>query len=293
VIDLSCWKVTDKEGGMTLLAFLREKFGPSSPFSVKALKRAIDGKWCTLNGKVEVFSSHRLKTGDRVKLDLAGLNPPQLQTGLPILYEDEDLLICNKPVGLVAEDPAFNAKLPQYQGRLSLVHRLDKETSGVIILAKNSSAKKAMIGLFFQREIHKMYMALVDGQIKGSKGRIDRDIGKKKAYQGTTIYQVVDKGKGESALTFWQCIRKNKMFSTLLCEPITGRTHQLRVHLSSIGHPILGDLTYGLHFRCPLTFKRHLLHAYSIAFTHPISKKEIKVIAPIPLDFKPRNGDWK
>ncbi len=281
--DQLTWVVIAQEEGMTLLSFLRLRYSSKPSISVKALKSLVEAKCCTINGRIETFSSHPLKKGDRVRLDTQEVKK---QLSVAVLYEDEDLLICNKSAGLVSDNRSFNQKLPQYKGCLELVHRLDKETSGVIILAKNAKCKELMMDLFAKREVHKAYMALVDGLIKGDSGRIDSNIGLKRQYQGRSVYQVVEKGKGQVALTFWKCIERRGAFSVLLCEPVTGRTHQLRVHLSSIGHPILGDIEYGHHFRCPLKCKRHLLHAYSISFVHPIKGAELKVIAPVPLDIK-------
>ena len=278
--------VVSSEEGMTLLSFLRHHC-PDAP-SVKAIKRAIDGKCCRVNGRTETFSSHPLKKGDRVRFDLSGISSQaELQKPtLKILFEDEVLLICNKPAGMVSENRSINQALLQYSNKLLLVHRLDKETSGVLIIAKEAAIKEKMIALFKDHEVRKLYLALVDGPVKKEKGKIDNYLGKKGSYQGQTIYGKVDPQKGQHAVTLWKCFKKAKAATLLLAEPVTGRTHQLRVHFSQMGHPILGDVQYGKTFTCHLNPKRHLLHAYSIRFIHPLNKKEIEVIAPIPSDFK-------
>ncbi len=276
------WAVTSEEKGMTLHAFLRKKC-PQAP-SVKALKRAIDGKYCTVNGKVETFSSHPLKVNAKVALDCRALKIKPMTVRLLALYEDEDLLIVNKPAGLVSDYQALSQKLPDYQGKLELVHRLDKETSGALILAKSRLIKERMIALFAEGLVHKLYVALVDGVIKTDSGKIDNYLKRTAQSVGQAFVQVAEAGKGQRAMTEWSCLARGESASLLLCEPVTGRTHQLRVHLNMIGHPILGDLHYGKHFRCAWRPERHLLHAYSIRFPHPTQDKEIEVTAPVPLD---------
>jgi len=257
---------------MRLLQFLREKC-EGAP-SVKAIKRAIDGKACTVNDRIETFSSYPLKADDVVVLDKSALTP-QKSFKIPILYEDKDLCIVNKPAGLVSEHIVGE-----------LVHRLDKETSGVLILAKTAKAKQKMIALFKEREVRKLYLAIVDGHVDKDSGKIDNYLGKKHAFQGQTVYGSVGEKKGLRAITFWKVLRRGKTASLLSCEPLTGRTHQLRVHLSEMGHPILGDIQYGKKFHCPFKPQRNLLHAYSVVFVLPSTGKELKVTAPIPVDFK-------
>ncbi len=278
--------VLASEEGMNLLSFLRLHC-PEAP-SVKAIKRAINGKYCTVNGGIETFSSHPLRKGDKVRFDLLGLSRSAKteKLRLAVLYEDEVLLICNKPAGMVCENRIFNQLFPQYLEKLLLVHRLDKETSGVLILAKEPGILKKMISLFKQHLVRKLYLAVVDGKMKKEKGKVENCLGKKGSYQGQTIYGAVDPSKGQRAVTLWKCFKSVKAASLLLAEPITGRTHQLRVHFSLLGHPILGDAQYGKMFTCQLSLKRHLLHAYSIRFIHPLNKKEIEAIAPIPSDFQ-------
>lgn len=275
------WRVLRREAGMRLLQFLREKC-PDAP-SVKALKRAIDAKLCTINGKVETFSSHILKENDQIVFQLL---PSKAKEKISILYEDEELLILNKPVGVISDRRLLNRHFPQYRQKLRLAHRLDKETSGVLILVKNPSAEEKMAALFKERKVHKIYLALVDKPVKQEKGVIDNYLGKKHSYQGQTIYGAVDKKRGQHAITYWKCLKKTKEASLLQCEPHTGRTHQLRVHLNEMGHPILGDTQYSKQFYCSWRPRRNMLHAYSVTFIHPSTGKKIHVIAPIPADFK-------
>jgi 23S rRNA pseudouridine955/2504/2580 synthase len=280
------WRISKKEAGMRLLQFLREKC-PEAP-SVKTIKRAIDGKLCTVNHHIETFSSYILEENDIVILDKNAFEKRKtvLETKIPVLFEDKDLLIINKPAGLISENRALKTCLPNLKETLELVHRLDKETSGVLIVAKTHQAKEKMIALFKVRGVRKLYLAIVDGVLNKEEGKIDNFLGKKRAFQGQTVYGSSEKNKGVRAITFWSCLSRSKTASFVCCEPLTGRTHQLRVHLSEMGHPILGDAQYGKKFICPYKPHRNLLHAYSVVFIHPITGQEIKIIAPIPADFK-------
>ncbi len=273
------WRVSHKQAGMRLLQFLRDVCSEAP--SVKALKRAIDNKLCTVNRHIETFSSYTLQENDDVALPKDAFD--EAIKKIPTLFEDEDLLIVNKPVGFVCEASELKR---HFKTKMELVHRLDKETSGVLILAKKAKIKEKLMEQFKQRVVRKVYLALVDGTVKKDEDLIDNHLGKKHCYQGQTIYAAVDSKKGQRAITFWKCLKRGKEASLLSCEPRTGRTHQLRVHLSGIGHPILGDVQYAKRFRSTLRPKRNMLHAYSISFAHPTTGKEVKVVAPIPADFK-------
>ena len=275
--EMRQWRVTPQEAGMRLLAFLREKKG--QPSSVKALKRAIDGKCCTVNGQTKTLSSHCLRSEDLVTLNSFDTAPI---TRVGVLYEDEDLLVIDKPSGLISEERYLAPLLPT---RAELIHRLDKETSGVLLLSKNKEIQEAMIALFRKREIRKSYLALVDGSVTEPQGKIVTSL-KKRSRHGQVFYEVgVRKGPRDEAITLWKCLKKRAQASLLHCELITGRTHQLRVHLNWLGYPILGDTHYGEHFRCRLAPQRHLLHAHILCFTHPRTGKRITITAPLPEDF--------
>jgi 23S rRNA pseudouridine955/2504/2580 synthase len=271
------WRVTPHEAGMRLLAFLREK-NRDAP-SIKSLKRAIDGKCCTVNGQTKTFSSHCLKSNDLVTLN--SLQAPPLH--LSVLYEDDALLIVDKPAGLICENRYF---APLLHTKAELIHRLDKETTGILLLAKNREIQEAMLSLFRQRAIRKHYLALVDGCVSESQGIIKNSLKKKSSVmQGQVFYEVCAHKKFNEAITHWKCVKKARGASLLLCELVTGRTHQLRVHLEWLGHPILGDTHYGKHFRCRLNPQRQLLHAHSICFSHPKTGKPLEILSPPPADF--------
>ena len=267
------YKVSPTHHGMKLLAFLREKCTEAS--SVKALKRAVDGKQCQINRRVEFFSTHQLSQGDLVELILR--EEKKEKTAPTALFEDEDIIILNKPPHTVSSPNDLGLAY-------DLVHRIDKDTSGVLVLAKNADAKEAMEQLFLKRKISKFYLAVVDGVIKNEEGSINHFLVKKWEYEGAVIYGKGKKGDGQNALTYWKCLKKGNTSSLLFVEPITGRTHQIRAHLKNIGHPILGDWQYSKDFTCSFHPQRQMLHAYSIEFVHPTTKKFLKVIAPVPQD---------
>jgi 23S rRNA pseudouridine955/2504/2580 synthase len=271
------WRVSKQDSGVRLLQFLKENCKEAP--SVKALKRAVDHKLCTVNGQIQTFSSYQLQ-----EKDLVALSPAAFEKKEPlestVLYEDADLLLIHKPAGRLSDLKDLKQK------GCHLVHRLDKETSGVLILAKTIKAKEQMLELFKERLIRKLYLAVVDGVIEKEEGVVDNYLGKKSGYEGQTVYGAVPSSRGLRAITHWKCLSRGKTASLLCCEPRTGRTHQLRVHLSEMGHPILGDRQYAKKFRSSFHPSRNLLHAYRLTFKHPRTGKLLKVVAPIPLDFK-------
>ncbi|MCI0382038.1 MAG: RluA family pseudouridine synthase [Chlamydiae bacterium] len=273
------WKVSHKEHGMKLLPFLREKC-EAYP-SVKSLKRAIENKCCTIDGKVEFFSTHPLSKNQIIELRFS--EEKQQRISPKILYEDEDLIIFDKPAGLITKLENFIEIGSNEEWQL--VHRLDKETSGCLILAKNGKTGKKMGELFSLRKVKKGYLAIVDKKINQDEGTIDQYLVKKAEYDGGSIYGPSFIKKGKKAITNWKSLQKQPFASLIFCNPVTGRTHQIRAGFTSIGHPILGDWQYAKNFACKYQPKRHLLHAYELQFLHPISGKLITVHAPIPDDF--------
>ncbi len=272
--------VSSEEHGYSLLAFLEKK--SQGAFSLKKIKKMIDEKKCKVSGRVEFFSSRKLAEGDRVEIEFSkenGVSRPSLKR--EVLFEDPDFIVINKPAGVICVEEEFlhlGAKL---------VHRLDKDTSGLLLLAKNLRAETMAKKLFLERTIEKKYLALVDGKVPGKRGIIDNYLGKVGGYEGQTVYGSVSSQEGKRAITEWTVLETNKASSLILCDLKTGRTHQIRVHLSSLGHPILGDHQYAKKgFACLYNPSRHLLHAWKLLFIHPKTKKEISLVAPIPADFK-------
>lgn len=285
------WIVLAEESGIKLQAFLKSKLGA---ISARQIKQTVDAGNCQVNGKVERFSSHLVGTGDRIvffkpKLAITSSHSKSIPFDSParILYTDNELVIYDKPAGFSSEDPRllFFIQLISSPTAL-LVHRLDRDTTGVLIFARDKAIAEAMFAIFKQRQIKKTYLAIVDGVVKPAQGIVDNFLGKISIYQGQTLYGAMSKEKGGLwARTVWKRKKIGQEASLIVCHPETGRTHQLRVHLSSLGHPILGDHQYGRSFTCTFRPQRMLLHAYEIAFENPVTKQPVIVVAKLPADF--------
>ncbi len=165
-----------------------------------------------------------------------------------------------------------------------LVHRLDKGTSGVLLMARTLPMKKALEALFKKRESRKTYIALIKGDLRKDQGTIDNRLSKKGTFHGQTLYGSAP--KGQIAITHWKILEKRKGKSLIELHPETGRTHQLRIHMAGMGHPILGDLQYGRNVSFPEDINRLCLHAYRLSFIHPKTKKKVQVTSSLPTLFQ-------
>lgn len=280
------WMVTSQESGSKLLSFLTQRL--AGQYSARFLKRAIEHNGCQINGRPERFASTLLGVGDHVSLRLEQASLPVSQQVEPqrILYEDDGLLVYDKPPGVASDEQGILKLLHPYAPSVRLVHRLDRETTGVLILAKQAFVFEQLVEQFKQLNVHKRYQAIVDGVCVQSKGIIKNYLGKKQAYAGQTLWGAVKASQGLYACTEWQLLKAGNQASLVVCFPQTGRTHQIRVHLAEMGHPILGDFQYGKQFVCAYQPPRLLLHAERIQFNHPVTGKPLEVIAPLPDDFK-------
>lgn len=282
------WEVTQQESGMKLLPFLQQKLA-SQALSAKAIKKLLDNKRCSVNGRCERFASFPLGLGDTVSLELdlsRASSPTPVFDPQRVLLEDDALLIYNKPSGVNSEDPRFLKSLKRDLPYLALAHRLDRDTSGVLVLVKTSGAEKKMRQAFEKHLIKKTYLAIVDGDPVRSYGRIENYLGEIRRTQGQVYWGVVPEEKGQIAITEWTCEQRGNNAALILCVPKTGRTHQIRVHLNSLGHPILGDFQYGKSFRCPYRPRFHLLHAETLILPHPTTGKMLSISAPLPEHFE-------
>jgi 23S rRNA pseudouridine1911/1915/1917 synthase len=273
-----------------------------SAHSRAALQRAFDAGLVRRNDAV-IAKSAELKAGDRIDFSLPEVVPAELKAvAIPIdvLYEDEHMLAVNKAAGMVVhpgvgtgEDTLVHALLAHCAGGLSgvggverpgIVHRLDKETSGVLLVAKNDQAHRGLSEQFAGRQLRKEYLALVSGVPRLKSGVIDRAIARHPVHRER---MTVGEG-GRPARTDWEVIETfGDQAALLRCRIHSGRTHQIRVHLKSIGHPLLGDETYGWkqHPRLPVP-ARVMLHAERISFLHPITAQSLDLHAPLPRDFQ-------
>lgn len=252
---------------ISLLQFLKEK----TKLSGREIKRALDEGVCRLNGQIERFGSVKLKVGDKVLFRLPKHTENKV---LSYLYQDPFLTLFNKPSGAVS-----TAEKGHY-----LVHRLDKGTSGVLLMARTLPMKKALETLFKKREIKKVYIALVKGVPRKEKGTIENKLGKKGSFHGQTLYGASQ--SGQKAITHYKVLEKKKGYALIELHPETGRTHQLRVHLAELGHPILGDLLYGRDITFPKEIDRLCLHAYRLSFLHPKTGQKVEGTAPLPQIFR-------
>ena len=287
--NLRQWVVTENESGQKLQVYLSDRLDHS--VSLKQIKRAIENNACTVNGSRERFASRKLIAQDVVVFFLPQLLIEKNRENIiiskyNILYEDSEVLVYNKPSGISSDESGLFAILIKNYPELIMVHRLDKETSGAILFAKSKKSQMTLIKAFREKKVKKEYLAIVDGILEKSEGAIDLSIGKISELKNQSLWGPLSiKKGGANALTLWNVLEIKGKATLLKCFPITGKTHQIRVHLHSIGHPILGDKLYGHSFECKYHASRHFLHAFVLTFPHPITGNEIVVNAPLPKDF--------
>ncbi|MDH4209544.1 MAG: RluA family pseudouridine synthase [Anaerolineae bacterium] len=267
-----------------------------SHLSRSQIKQLIMDGLVTVNGEV-VKASHRLEQGDQVLLRTPEAEQVVLvpePTPLSVVYEDQDLLVVDKPAGLVVH-PApghrggtlVNALLARYPDlpideskRPGIVHRLDKDTSGLIIVAKNEEARQKLQQQFKESRVGKIYLALVEGRVEPARGVIDAALGRDP--RNRKRMAVIPRG-GRQSRTEYRVLEQLGDRSLLEVRPLTGRTHQVRVHLAFIGHPVVGDRTYGYR-RQRLEVTRQFLHAHRLRFLLPSSEQEIELVSELPAD---------
>lgn len=289
---------------MRLIKFLKNKY---KNYGSRELKRALEKGACLVNGKIERFGTKIIDpTKDKIEFrEIEFKARPKLTIkNERIIYEDNHLLIYNKEAGyssLPTEGKNTNLldELKKiFENKISFqpVHRLDKDTSGLIIFAKDSETVRIMNEMFQAKKIKKEYLAITDGNWdKSENGTIDNYLCLEYKRGAMQKWKVADikkdepiknKSKYKHAITKYQVLKKLKNLSLVKLEPKTGRTHQLRVHLSFIGYPILGDTVYAKSFKSNLIPGRHLLHAYLLEFNHPITNSFLRIEAPIPEEIK-------
>ncbi|MBQ8498731.1 RluA family pseudouridine synthase [Chlamydia sp.] len=256
-----------------LASFLRSSL---AHLPKKIILESIRYHGCRVNGRIERFESYKLQPGDHVTLQIIERSCPQL------LWEDEHLCIYNKPAKQTSEELAK-------QLQVHLVHRLDRDTSGCILFAKHAKAVTLTTQLFKTRKIDKRYVALVFGHPRQQTGTITTYTAPCHRRVGAVLFSNTEKNKGKITITEWRVLTNYPKYSLLLCRPITGRTHQIRLHMKTIGHPIVGDIDYG-NKEQPKQIVRHLLHAVSLSFYSPFSQEKIEVSSsdhyPFYADFK-------
>lgn len=271
----------------------------SSGISRSLIERNIKAGNILVNGQA-IKPSYKLRTGDKISGEAAiesytDIKPQSLD--IEIIYEDSDIAIVNKPPGMVVhpapghkDGTLVNALLYHIRDlsrtdgiiRAGIVHRLDKDTSGLLVITKNDVAHEQMSFKFQNREIQKKYYALVVGHISNKRGKIIAPIGRS---SNDKTKMTIDGINPKAAATQFEVLRYYSDFTLLSAAPKTGRTHQLRVHFLYIGHPIAGDVLYGpkkSKLQCP----RQFLHAYFLSFAHPMTGKKVTFEIPLAQDLQ-------
>ena len=262
------------------------------------VRKLIDEGCVTVDGHAPKKAGIALETGRRVQVTIPPVRPSTLEPEaipLRIVYEDGDILVVDKPAGLAVHPSAghashtlVNAVLAHCpdlsgiggEGRPGIVHRLDKDTSGLIIVAKNDAAHVALSRQLKERRVEKTYVALVEGRVRPAEGVIDAPLGRHPVQRKKQAVVA----RGREARTRYRVLREIDGRSLLEVRPETGRTHQIRVHLASIGHPITGDALYGRG--APPGLRRQFLHAQRLAFAHPRTGERLELEARLAEDLE-------
>ncbi|SIS53490.1 RluA family pseudouridine synthase [Belliella pelovolcani] len=316
--------VIDKKQSMVRIdKYLTDKLANATRNKVQT---AIDNGHITVNGKT-VKSNYKIKPGDEIKvfLEKPVMHTEVIPEELPldIIYEDDYLLIINKPPGMVVH-PAhgnwtgtlvnglvhyFNQlpELPGNSGRPGLVHRIDKDTSGLLVIAKSEAAMTDLANQFFHHTIDRTYIALVWGEPEADEGTINAHVGRS-AKDRKVMMAFPDGSQGKHAITHYKVLKRLRYVSLIQCNLETGRTHQIRAHMKHIGHPLFNDTMYGgdkirkgTQFskyksfvqNCFDLMPRQALHAKSLGFVHPITKKHVYFEVPLPEDFSSVLEKWE
>jgi 23S rRNA pseudouridine1911/1915/1917 synthase len=291
--------------GERLDTFLRTRFPAASRV---ALQRLIEQGHIRVNGKT-TKPTHSPHAGEKIEIHWPDARPAEAQPEempLDILFEDKSLLVLNKPAGLVVHPSAgheehtlVNALLHHCAGQLSgiggvarpgIVHRLDKETSGCLVVAKDDATHLALSKQFAERRVKKIYSAIVCGELARNSGEIRKPIARHSTHRKRMAVREDDSGR--AAHTTWRVLARLKAATCVEAQIHTGRTHQIRVHFQFIGHPLAGDETYGARPNARLkeltnyAAPRVMLHSRELSFIHPRTKKEMSFEAPLPADFR-------
>ncbi len=250
---------------------------------------------------VKVKPSYRVSAGEVVELEVQAPSEPEIlaqDMDLDIVYEDEDVILINKPKGMVVHPAAghyegtlVNGLMAHCKDQLSgingmlrpgIVHRIDKDTTGILIVCKNDMAHRSIAAQLKEHSITRRYQAIVCGVIREEEGTVDAPIGR---HPTDRKKMCVNEKNGRHAVTHYRVLRRFAGYTYIECRLETGRTHQIRVHMASLHHPILGDAVYG-PARCPFHLEGQTLHAGVLGFVHPRTGQYMEFTAPLPEYFE-------
>ena len=284
---------TIEKGGERIDKYLSEQLEDMTRSHIQKL---IKENMVRVNG-ITVKSNFKLSASDQIEVEIPELKEPDIlpeNIPLDILYEDQDILVVNKPKGMVVH-PApghytgtlVNAIMYHCKDNLSgingvmrpgIVHRIDMDTTGSLLICKNDRAHQALAKQLKEHSITRKYHAIVHGRLKEDEGTIDKPIGRHPIDRKKMSVHCTN---GREAVTHYRVLKRFQQFTYIECQLETGRTHQIRVHMSSIGHPILGDQVYG-PAKCPYKLQGQTLHAKVLGITHPTTGKYMEFDAPLP-----------
>lgn len=284
--------ISANDANMTIRDYLKKQgFSSQNIIELKKMHRSvlINGEWMHMNYKLQKSQCLMIHIQEQESNDkILPINLP-----FPILYEDEDLVIINKPANMPVHPSQNNydntlanaaayyyEELQQIPFTFRCINRLDKDTTGLTILAKNMYSANVLAGQMQRREIKRLYLALLDGTLDKKYGTIHFPIGRK---SGSTIERQIDFEHGDPAITHYCRLKEIGDYTLAAFLLETGRTHQIRVHMSSINAPLVGDTLYNTK-KSANRLPRQALHAYRISFIHPVTEKRMKFTAPIPDD---------
>jgi 23S rRNA pseudouridine1911/1915/1917 synthase len=278
-------KVPEGQEGTRLDAFVAASAG----LSRSAASGLIDGGSLTVNGTMQ-RKSYRVAAGDEIAVEEPDIPAPEPPTGVEVAYEDDDLLVVGKPTGVVVHSaPGLHEgtltdalaeggrTLAPRAGsdRPGIVHRLDREVSGLLVVAKTDQAHESLTAALARREIERVYLALVRGRVEADSGKIEAPIGRHPRHR--TKMTVLPEGR--PSVTWFKVLERMEDLTLMEVRLETGRTHQIRVHLASIGHPVVGDAVYGS--REP-GLGRPFLHAHRLEFEHPTTGEHLSFTSELP-----------
>lgn len=285
--------VLESQAGIRIDKFLSDEL---PELSRSYIQKLIKEELITVNKKT-VKANYKLDTGDLVVVEQPELKEPDIlaeDIPLEILYEDSDLLIVNKPKGMVVHPSAghysgtlVNALMYYCKDDLSgingvmrpgIVHRIDMDTTGSLLVCKNDFTHQHIAGQLKEHSIKRIYHAIVHGVIKEEEGTINAPIGRHPIERKKMS---INHKNGKEAITHYKVIQRFQNYTYIQCQLETGRTHQIRVHMASIRHPLLGDTVYGPS-KCPFQLQGQTLHAKTIGIVHPRTGEYIEVDAPLP-----------